>query len=237
MLTGKTIVVAGATGGIGEGVTRQFLRHGANVVALGRSEEKLDQLREYLAGVQTGNLITVKANLDQPEKESRELQDRLNQRFGDIDGAVVAIGNWGNANRRLIDVSDEQWEQAIRDNLVSHFRALRTLIPLIKRDGALVHFSGLSADGPYPGAGLIGLTNAAKKSLVLTMAAEQEATGPRIHELIIGPIRTRERVAAGIARAEWYDPEELGDFASELIRGETEAARQPLHYRVQRSGS
>ncbi|RCW48075.1 SDR family NAD(P)-dependent oxidoreductase [Paenibacillus prosopidis] len=234
-LFGKTIVVAGATGGIGEGVTKRLLQHGAKVVALGRNEDKLEQLRVYLSSsVDTNNLITLQVNLDQGQEGSREVYDKLKERFGYLDGAVVAIGTWGEANRRLIDVSDELWEQAIQDNLTSHFRTLRTLVPLLKTDGALIHLSGLSADSPYPGAGLIGLTNAAKKSLVLTMAAEQDSNGPRIYELIIGPIRTRERVARGVARANWYDPEDLGGFMSELIQGDTEAAQKPLHYMIQR---
>ncbi|QYR23559.1 SDR family oxidoreductase [Paenibacillus sp. sptzw28] len=234
-LFGKTIVVAGATGGIGEGVTKLLLQHGAKVVALGRNEDKLEQLRVYLSSsVDTSNLITLQVNLDQDREGSREVYDKLKERFGYLDGAVVAIGTWGEANRRLIDVSDELWEQAIQDNLTSHFRTLRTLVPLLKTDGALIHLSGLSADSPYPGAGLIGLTNAAKKSLVLTMAAEQESIGPRIYELIIGPIRTRERVARGVARANWYDPEDLGGFMSELIQGDTEASQKPLHYMIQR---
>ncbi|MDQ0114872.1 SDR family oxidoreductase [Paenibacillus harenae] len=235
-LFGKTIVVAGATGGIGEGVTKLLLQHGAKVVALSRNEEKLEQLRAYLSGVDTGNLITLKENLDQDQAGSREVSDRLKEQFGHFDGAIVTIGNWGAANRSLIDVSDELWEQAVQDNLTSHFRTLRTLVPLLKKDGALIHLSGLSADTPYPGAGIIGLTNAAKKSLVLTMAAEQGSIGPRIYELMIGPIRTRERVTRGIARSNWYDPEDLGVFMSELIQGDTEASQKPLHYMVQRGG-
>lgn len=140
----------------------------------------------------------------------------------------------GDANRRLLEVSDELWEQAIQNNLTSHFRTLRLLVPLLKEDGSLVHFSGLSADAPYPGAGVIGLTNAAKKSLVLTMADEQERTGPKIYELIIGPIRTRERVEQGLARENWYDPGELGAFVTALILGNTEASQKSLHYLVQR---
>ncbi|MBD0384669.1 SDR family oxidoreductase [Paenibacillus sedimenti] len=235
-LSGKTIVVAGATGGIGEGITKLLLQHGAKVVALSRSEEKFESLRVYLSGVDTGNLITMQADLDQDQEGSYEVYQRLKERFGGFDGAVVTIGTWGNANRRLIDVSDELWDQTIKDNLTSHFRTLRTLVPLLKTDGALIHLSGLSADGPYPGAGVIGLTNAAKKSLVLTMAAEHESTGPRIYELIIGPIRTRERVARGVARSNWYNPEDLGVFISELIQGDTEAAQKPLHYMIQPGG-
>lgn len=233
-MVGKTIIVAGATGGIGEGVTKLLLQHGATVVALGRSKNKLEDLRLYLSDIKAGDLITIQADIDQDREYGLKLHDSLDEKFGPIDGAVITIGNWGNANTRLLDVSDQLWTQTIQDNLTSHFRALRILVPLLKQDGALIHLSGLSADSPYPGAGVIGLTNAAKKSLVLTMAVEQGTTGPRIYELIIGPIRTRERMARGAAQANWYDPEDIGGFISELIQGNTAASQTPLHYMVQR---
>jgi len=234
MLVGKTIIVAGATGGIGEGVTKLLLRHGATVVALSRTEDKLQGLAAYLSNENTDRLIPLQANLDQEQEGTRELQRRLLERFGPFDGAVIAIGNWGHANNTVVEVSDELWSQTLNDNVTSHFRALRTLVPMLKPDGALVHISGLSADGPYPGAGVIAMTNAAKKSLVLTLAAEQESTGPRVYELIVGPIRTRERVTRGVARASWYDPEDVGEFISEIVVGRTQASRHPLHYMVQR---
>lgn len=234
MLTGKSIVVAGATGGIGEGVTKHLLQQGATVIALSRKEDKLENLRTYLSDIGTGNMINIQADLDQDQDRSLELRHRLKEQFGSVDGVVITIGNWGNPTVRLLDVSDELWTQTIQDNLTSHFRALRTLVPLLKQDGALIHLSGLSADSAYPGAGVIGLTNAAKKSLVLTMAAEQGALGPRIYELIIGPIRTRERVVKGVARSNWYDPENIGEFIAELVLGDTATSQNTLHYMVQR---
>jgi len=233
-LSGKTVIVAGAAGGIGEGVTRRLLEHGATVAALSRSEKNLERLQSYVSDVSTGTFVALRADLDQDEDGSRELRRTLHGRFGPADGAVVAIGNWGHANRSMLDVSDEAWSQSLKDNLTSHFRAMRILVPLVKPNGALVHLSGLSADGPYPGAGLIGLTNAAKKSLVLTMAAEREVDGPRIYELILGPIRTRERVARGVAMPRGYRPEDIGERIAELVRGGTAASRSALHYMIQR---
>lgn len=234
IVSGKKIIVAGATGGIGEGVSKLLLQRGATVVALARNKEKLKNLKVYLSNIKAGDLITMQADFDQDEDRSLDLRNSLKEKLSSIDGAVITIGSWGNANTRLLDVSDELWKQTIQDNLTSHFRALRILVPLLKQDGALIHLSGLSADSPYPGAGVIGLTNAAKKSLVLTMAVEQRATGPRIYELIIGPIRTRERVTRGVARANWYDPEDIGGFIYELIQGNTPASQESLHYMIQR---
>lgn len=233
-LTGKKIIVLGATGGIGEGITRQLLRNGATVVALSRTDEKAQRLMNYVSDIKKGVLVPLVTNIDQPVNESKIIQDQLADQFGQFDGAIITIGNWGKSGIPLVEITDNMWDQAIKDNLTSHFRAVRTLIPLLKEDGALIHLSGLSADRPYPGAGLIGLTNAAKKSLILTLAAEHSNQGPRIYEIIIGPIRTRERIKLGVARNNWFNPEDIGEFSSELILGNNPTSDENLHYLVER---
>ena len=233
-LTGKKIIVLGATGGIGEGMTRQLLHNGATVVAISRTNEKAKELTNYVSDIQSGEFIPLAVNIDQPENESIIIQNQLANQFGQFDGAIITIGAWGKTGIPLINITDNMWDQAIQDNLTSHFRAIRILVPLLKVSGALIHLSGLSADGPYPGASLIGLTNAAKKSLILTLAAEQSHQGPRIYEMIIGPIRTRERIKNGIARNNWLNPEDIGEYSSELILGDTPAANENLHYLVER---
>lgn len=233
-LTGKKIIVLGATGGIGEGITRQLLRNGAIVVALSRTDEKAQRLMNYVSDIEKGEFVPLVTNIDQPENESKIIQDQLADQFGQFDGAIITIGNWGKSGIPLVEITDNMWDQAIKDNLTSHFRTVRTLIPLLKEDGALIHLSGLSADRPYPGAGLIGLTNAAKKSLILTLAAEHSYQGPRIYEIIIGPIRTRERIKLGVARNNWFNPEDIGEYSSELILGNNPASDENLHYLVER---
>lgn len=233
-LTGKKIMVLGATGGIGEGITRQLLQNGATVVALSRTDEKVKELTNYVSDIHSGEFIPLAMNIDQPNNESEIIQNQLAHQFGQIDGAIITIGAWGKTGIPLINITDNMWDQAITDNLTSHFRAIRILIPLLKESGALIHLSGLSADRPYPGAGLIGLTNAAKKSLILTLAAEQSHLGPRIYEIIIGPIRTRKRIKSGIAQNNWFNPEDIGEYSSELILGNTPASDETLHYLVER---
>lgn len=47
-LSGKIALIAGGTGGVGEGIVRAFLKEGATVVVPSRSSENLEQLRGYL---------------------------------------------------------------------------------------------------------------------------------------------------------------------------------------------
>jgi NAD(P)-dependent dehydrogenase (short-subunit alcohol dehydrogenase family) len=232
-LSGRTVVVAGATGGIGEGITLALLRQGATVVATGRSEERLAGLAAYAEDSGPGTLITHRIHFGDPDSES--VRARLSA-YGALDGAVISIGDWGSPERTgILDTSDAEWHSMIASNLTSHFHALRALTPLLSPDGALVHLSGFSAEIPYPFAALVGATNAAKKSLVSSLTAELGGAGPRVYELIIGPIRTRPRAALGADSPGWFSAEDLGRHAGRLIAGDGSHTKDPLQYLVTRA--
>ncbi|MDX6354786.1 MAG: hypothetical protein QOF98_1689 [Streptomyces sp.] len=232
-LPGRTVLVAGATGGIGEGITRALLRQGARVVVLGRSAERLERLAEYAADAGPGELVTEVVDVSDPD--SAAIRDGLLRRHGPADGAVISIGDWGPGGRTaLLDTSEETWQRMIAGNLTSQFRALRALTPALATHGALIHLTGFSAELPYPYAALVGATNAAKKSLLGSLAAELDGKGPRIHELVIGPIRTRARAAAGNDNPDWYSGEDLGLHAALLIAGTNPFSDAPLQYLLDR---
>ncbi|MBA4861115.1 SDR family oxidoreductase [Streptomyces sp. PSKA54] len=233
LLSGRTVLVAGATGGIGEGMTLALLRQGATVVATGRSEERLAGLADHVKEAGPGTLITRIVNVGDADSEKARAQ--LSP-YGALDGAVVSIGDWGSPERTgILDISDREWEEMIASNLTSHFHALRALTPLLSREGALVHLSGFSADIPYPFAALVGATNAAKKSLVRSLDAELNGAGPRVYELIIGPIRTRPRAAIGADNPGWFSAEDLGRHAGRLIARSGPYADASLQYLITRA--
>ncbi|WP_331728434.1 SDR family oxidoreductase [Streptomyces sp. NBC_01176] len=233
VLAGHTVLVAGATGGIGEGVTRALLRQGARAVAAGRDEERLSRLAAYVGDTGPGTLVT--EVMDVGDADGSGVRDRLAV-FGALDGVVITIGDWGSPERTgILDTSSEEWERMIAANLTSHFHTLRTLTPLLKKDGALVHLSGFSAEIPYPFAALVGATNAAKKSLVRSLTAELDGSGPKIYELVIGPIRTRPRAAIGADNPGWFSAEDLGRHATRLIAGDGPYAEAPLQYLITRA--
>lgn len=232
-LSGRTVVVAGATGGIGEGMTRALLHQGATVVATGRSEERLAGLATYLQGAGPGTLITQAVDVADSDSESVRA---LLSGHGALDGVVLTIGDWGSPQRTgILDTPTAEWESMIAANLTSHFHALRALTPLLSERGALVHLSGFSAEIPYPFAALVGATNAAKKSLVRSLTAELDGVGPRIYELVIGPIRTRPRAAAGADSPGWFSAEDLGRHAGRLIAGDSPHTADPLQYLLTRA--
>ncbi|MGC9501771.1 SDR family NAD(P)-dependent oxidoreductase [Streptomyces sp. WG7] len=233
LLSGRTVVVAGATGGIGEGMTLTLLRQGATVVATGRSEERLADLAAYAKDAGSGTLVTHAVDVGDPDSASVRAQL---SGYGALNGAVITIGDWGGPERTgILDTSTTEWQSMIASNLASQFHALRALTSLLSRDGALVHLSGSSAEIPHPFSALVGATNAAKKSLVSSLTAELNGAGPRVCERIIGPLRTRPRAAVGADSPGWFSAEDLGRHAGRLIAGDSPHTAAPLQYLITRA--
>lgn len=215
-LEGAKVVVAGGAGGVGEGIVRSLLKRGARVIATSRSEEKLRGLKAYCQDVAAGELLTLAGDLGD-EEPARALQSRIYAEFRELDAAVASLGGWWQG-KPLTSVDMETWERILRENLTTHFLALKMLVPLLNpRTGGYVHVNGFSAEQPYPMAGPVAMAAAAQKSMMLTLAEELKPTGIRVYELILGPIRTRRRLRHGEEQPDWYSAEEIGDRIADLL--------------------
>ncbi|WP_321337082.1 3-oxoacyl-[acyl-carrier-protein] reductase [Breoghania sp.] len=169
-LTGKTALVTGATGGIGEAIARTLHARGATVTLSGTRQEKLDALASDL-----GERVHVAAaNLS-----SREAVDGL------VPAAEAAMGGLGilvnNAgitrDNIFMRMKDEEWDQVLEVNLTSVFRITRAAIKgmMKRRYGRIIGITSIVGVTGNPGqvnysaakAGLIGMS----KSLAREVAS------------------------------------------------------------------
>lgn len=225
-LSGRTALVLGATGGVGEGVTRTLLQAGATVLATSRSRDRLADLAQRVpaSGFVPVVLDALDGGLDVTVRD-------LVEQHGRLDGAIVSVASWGTQGRKpLLQLTDDEWAELIAANQTAVFRAYRALVPALKRDGLLLQLNGMSADIPFPGSAGVALTAAATKSMTLTLAAELSQRGPRVYQVILGVIRTRARQLAGIDHPEWIPAEAVGVHVAELLAGTSPLSSEVLHY-------
>lgn len=216
-LSGKVAVVAGGTGGVGEGIVVSLVKEGATVVVPSRSEEKIERLKAYVGPTASGKLDAVRTTL-QDEETVLEFQKFLQKKYKQVDIAVASLGGWWQG-APVYSTPFEQWKKILDNNLTSHFLAIKALIPMLNPEtGAYFHINGFSAEQPYAGAASVAMAAAAQKSLVLSLAEELKNTGINVHELILGPMKTRDRIAHGHGSEDWYSPGEIGEYIIELYR-------------------
>lgn len=231
-LTGLTILVAGGSGGVGEGVVRTLIDDGARVIATGRDRTRLQELGER---IDSARLSVTALNALDPDIDERIAA--LAEEPGRFDGVVVSVaskGAWG--RKPLLSLSDAEWEaQRIVPDLTSIFRIYRASVPHMRRTGALVLLNGYSADLPFPGNAGVALAAAAAKSMTASLAAELAESGPRVYDVIMGLVRTRARRLAGIDDPGWIDGTEVGAHVAELIAATSPLNALDLHYFVDKA--
>lgn len=150
-VSGKTIVITGASRGIGCEISRKLARNGANLIGVARSAERLAQWADEMKAF-GGNVDAIAFDLAQPEKLPHlktEIQ-RCARRFGDnqID---VLINNAGiEIYSAFADYELEDIERVIQINLTSVMSLTRTLLPLLSSQGHIVNMASLAAKKAHP---------------------------------------------------------------------------------------
>lgn len=158
MLDGKAILVTGATSGIGETLCHELLGAGAYVLAIGRNEEKLAQLRAASPKLRTMTL------------DLTELAD-YPKAFADIDlidGVVCSAGVYETNLMRYFSV--EKHDQVMRTNLTAPLALINELVKQRKlnRGASIVFLSSIL--GPITG--LIGSVSYASSKAALVACAK-----------------------------------------------------------------
>ncbi|HEL4101831.1 SDR family NAD(P)-dependent oxidoreductase [Stenotrophomonas maltophilia] len=218
------IVVAGGTGGVGEGIVRALLAAGATVAVTTRSESNVAKLRSYVQDV-AGDRLHAFIGGFSTEQEALSLAQTIKNEFGEADVVVASLGGW-TQGQAIPNVSMQTWENVIRDNLTSHFLAMKALFPLLAaRRGRYVHINGSSAEMSYPGAGPVAAMAAAQKSLALTLAKEVGPIQVKVNELILPPINTRQRMA--YSKQDFLSAVQVGEYIGKLIESDD---NEVLHY-------
>ena len=127
-LKGKTVLLTGASGGIGRSMALSLAQSGARLVLVGRNLDALAQLGRSLPR-QTQRLIV---NADISVAEGRSQVIRTAERLSN--GIDIVVNNAGiNDFAFLEEQSDEIIEQMIQTNLLSPILLCRGLLPILRR--------------------------------------------------------------------------------------------------------
>ena len=216
-LTGKVVVVTGASKGIGFAVARAFAREGARVVAGARTIESL----AAVPGV-TGVAVDLAAP-DAPGK----LVGAAVEKHGRID---VLVNNVGAVRLRLegfLGTSDDEFAWSMNLNFFAALRATRAAIMQMLKTGGGSIVNVVSVNAFFqPDAGTIdyGAAKAALLNLNKTLAQEFGAKGIRVNAVSPGPVATdlwlgKDGVSHTVARLTGLDPDAARDKVIASIGG------------------
>jgi 3-oxoacyl-[acyl-carrier protein] reductase len=183
-LSGRTALVTGASGGIGDAIARQLHGQGATVVLSGRRQDALAALAEALGG----RARMAVAELAEPQAAEQLIAAT------EADGGVdVLINNAGLTRDNLaLRMKDEDWQTVLDINLSAGFRLIRAALRgmMRRRWGRIVNVTSIVALTGNPGQANYAAAKAGMIGMTKSLAAEVASRGITVNCVAPGFIQT-----------------------------------------------
>ncbi len=234
-LQGKTALVTGATGGIGEAIAKALHARGARVAISGTRQEKLDALKAEMGG----DTVAIAANLSDKEDVLR-LAREAEEQLGQVD---ILVANAGITRDNLaMRMKDEEWSDVLDVNLTSSFVLMRALLRgMMKRKyGRMIAISSVVGVSGNPGQVNYAASKAGLIGMCKSMAQEIASRGITVNAIAPGFIRTpmtdalneeqQKRITDSIPAQDFGLPEDIAAAAVYLASDEARyMTGQTLH--------
>lgn len=189
-LSGKSILITGASTGIGAALAREFAAQGAKVgLHYNASGDAAKALAEEIASA-GGTVELIQADVSNSEQTKAAVAKHV-AAFGGLDGL---INNAGGMVKRVSyeDVTDEDYDQIMDLNARSVLVASKAAIPHLKANGGfIINTTSIAArNGAGGGAGLYGSSKSFVSNVTRGMAKELIGFGIRVNGVAPGVITT-----------------------------------------------
>lgn len=182
----KTVLIRGATSGIGLACARKFAENGDKLILTGRNEHRLAELKKEL----DTEVITLAFDVRDREKAKKYLNE-LPEQWQDIDvlvnNAGLALGLDPEYEGNLDD-----WETMIDTNIKGLLTMTRLIVPgMVKRNsGHIINIGSVAGDAAYAGGNVYCATKAAVKALTDGLRIDVADTAIRVTNLKPGLVET-----------------------------------------------
>lgn len=182
-LKGSWAVVTGASAGIGAATARELAALGCNLVLGARRVERLEALRDELAGVEVRALP-----LDVTSRESCEAFASA------IETPEILVNNAGLARGTefLVEGDEEVWRIMMETNLMGLLRVTRLFLPKMieRKRGTIVNVGSVAGLEPYPRGAVYCATKSGVRSISKALRHELLGTGVRVSNIEPGAVET-----------------------------------------------
>ncbi len=210
-LTEQRAILTGASRGIGRALAAMLARNGVRVLAVGRDEIALENLREELG------VVPLCADLADPA-QVRALPERAAALWGGVD---ILINNAGIGEPApLAQTPLEMWEQHMAINARAPFLLCQAALPyLAQSHGTIVNISSVVGHRAYANQGAYSASKHALVGLTEALAQEVQPLGIRVHLISPGGVNTAmvARTRPDLAPEDLAQPEEIADIVEFLL--------------------
>lgn len=188
-IAGRTALVLGSTGGLGNAAAQRLAEENVNVVVTGRRGE----LARSVASQWPGS-VGLEVDLTAPDAVEH-LMTQVQDAVGSVD--ILVLNSGGPPPAQAGDVTAAQLATAIQSLLVRQFELVQAVLPGMRerRWGRIVGIGSSGIQAPLPNLALSNTGRAALAAYLKTLAAETAADGVTVNMVLPGRIAT-DRVAS-----------------------------------------
>ena len=189
-VAGRSVVVTGATRGIGKGIARVFARAGANVLITGRDRNAAQATVDELSGLGAGSVAFVLGDVSDAAACARMAADAVS-RHGGIDVLCANAGIFPDV--KLKDMTEAQMDLVYNTNVKGTMLAVQACLPALTESGHGRVILTSSITGPitgFPGWSHYGASKAAQLGFMRTAALELAPLGITVNAVLPGNVAT-----------------------------------------------
>lgn len=171
---GKSIIVTGSGGGIGEGIARRLAAEGGRIVVNDVNEAAGRRVCEAIEA-EGGQAVFVKADVTKTA-DMQALVAAAVQAFGRLDVMVNNAG-WTHRNRPMLEVSEEDFDKLYAINVKSIYLSAVHAVPVMRAQGggSLINIASTAGVRPRPG---LTWYNGSKGAVITTSKSMAAELGP-----------------------------------------------------------
>ena len=223
-LLGKSVVVTGASSGIGRACALALAREGADVIVTARREDRLAVLVRAIEA--TGRRAALVAGDAREEKTAIAAVAAAIDRFGRLD---ILINNAGaGIYKDLVDTSAAEYDHLVDTNVRSTFLFTRHAVPhmIAAKSGTVLVISSMAGKYGFAGEAVYCATKFAQVGLAQALDKELRPHGIKVGAICPGGVKTEFALGAGrtedsVAASTMLEPE---DVASAVLLACTQPA-------------
>jgi len=172
----RTVVITGATGGLGNKVAHAFAARGHSLVLLDHNQDKLDALCADLNLPDERLFATV---VDLQDRDAvRATAEAVSVKFGGAHALIHLVGGWV-GGKTLVEASAEDLEFMLGQHVWTTFHLFQSFVPQLSKNGwgRVFIVSKSTVPNPPGKEGIYAAAKAAQENLVLTLSAELKENG------------------------------------------------------------
>lgn len=221
-LSGRNILIAGATSGMGRATARAAAAAGAGLILLGRDADRLDQIKSEAAKLGASSVLGIQADAADADALSQALEGYQGE-LAEVDTLVNSIGV-NIVNRAFFDLAPKDWASMIDINMNAAFNLAKVMVPVFRKRGSglLINISSTAARKPDPSGAAYQATKAGVMAMTHAIMEEEWQNGIRATVILPGMTETpllekRPTPPTPEMRAKALQPEEIADACMFVI--------------------